>query len=143
MRKTKVLGALAIAFLLGAAVGRAAEDSTAAAKVAAQKAAETWLAGVDKGGYAASWDEAAPMFQRAIKKDAWESALGQVRKPLGAVKTRTFKAAQYTTDLPRAPRGEYVVLQFKATFENGEAGVETITLMLAGGTWRVAGYFIK
>ena len=40
--------------------------------------------------------------------------------------------------------GQYVIIQFKASFENKKSAVETITPMLdQDGTWRVSGYYMK
>ena len=48
------------------------------------------------------------------------------------------------TDIPNAPDGEYVVIQFDTVFENKKEAIEKITPMLdPNGKWRVAGYFIK
>jgi len=45
---------------------------------------------------------------------------------------------------PLPPDGEYVVIQFKTSFENKKAAIETITPMLdKDGKWKVSGYFIK
>ncbi|HTQ79397.1 MAG TPA: DUF4019 domain-containing protein [Thermoanaerobaculia bacterium] len=138
--------ATAVAFVLLCTLGTGqsqAEDKETAARDAARKAAEAWLAKVDSGAYAASWDEAAASFKLAIKKEAWVTTLEQVRKPLGAVQSRVFKSAQYKTDLPGAPKGEYVILQFDTGFANRAGSTETVTPVLEEGGWRVTGYFIK
>jgi hypothetical protein len=58
--------------------------------------------------------------------------------------SRKLKSAKYTTTLPGAPDGEYVVIQFDSSFEHKQSAVETITPMLdKDGKWRVSGYFIK
>lgn len=55
-----------------------------------------------------------------------------------------LKSQRYRTTLPGAPDGEYVVIQFKASFENKKAAVETVTPLLdKDGQWRVSGYFMK
>ena len=66
------------------------------------------------------------------------------REPFGANTTRELTSSRYRTTLPGAPDGEYVVIQFKSSFEKKKSAVETITPMLDdGGTWRVSGYFMK
>lgn len=110
---------------------------------AAQSAAEAWLALVDAGSYDESWDEAAALFRGAVPKERWRQMLTGTRAPLGAVQLRGLSSAQYATELPGAPDGEYVVLQFETSFENKRTAVETVTPMLDGGAWRVSGYFIK
>ena len=110
---------------------------------AAGKSAQAWLALIDKGDYAGSWDEASSFFKKAVTKDQWAQAMNGVRAPLGAVASRKLKSAQQTTSLPGAPQGQYVVMQFDASFANKKAAVETVTFMLdQDGQWRAAGYFI-
>jgi len=50
--------------------------------------------------------------------------------------------ARYTTNMPRAPEGEYVTAQYRATYGEKDA-VETVSLKKDDGTWRVAGYYVK
>lgn len=111
---------------------------------AAKQSAESWLALVDSGKYANSWDEAAQFFKSAVTKDQWQNALHSVRNPLGKLVSRTLKFANYTKTLPGAPDGEYVVMQYETSFANKSAAIETIVPMLdKDGKWRVSGYFIK
>lgn len=110
----------------------------------AVKAAEQWLALVDTGEYSDSWDEASELFRGAVTKEVWRQSLSGVRRPLGDMTNRSLQSAQYTTSLPGAPDGEYVVIQFATSFENKEAAIETVTPMRdEDGQWRVSGYFIK
>jgi hypothetical protein len=52
--------------------------------------------------------------------------------------------AKYTTEIPNAAKGEYVIMQFQTSFENKENAVETVTPMLDDkGAWRVSGYYIR
>lgn len=111
---------------------------------AAEKSADNWLAMVDKGDYAASWDQTAAMFKSAVTKDKWAEMLRATRAPLGKVISRKLQTAQYTTTLPGAPDGEYVVIQYETSFENKKSAIETIVPTLdKDGQWRVGGYFIK
>lgn len=110
----------------------------------AQQSSDAWLALVDSGKYADSWQEAASIFKMHVTQDQWTKMVGPVREPLGKVVTRKLKSAQYTKTLPGAPDGEYVVIQYDTSFEHKPAAVETITPMLdKDGKWRVSGYFIK
>lgn len=115
-----------------------------AAKSAAQKSGLEWLGVIDSGKYAESYDTAAAMFKAAITKQDWSRAVGAARGPLGAVGKRTPASATYTTTLPGAPDGDYVVLVLNTSFENKKEAVETLTMALdKDGKWRAAGYFIK
>jgi hypothetical protein len=119
------------------AADRAAEDEAA-------DAARAWLAIVDEGRYAQSWDEAAPAFKEAVTKDQWLQALGSVRAPLGSCLSRKPLARQLVESLPGAPKGPYVVMQFTTDFQGKAGAIETVTPALgADGRWRVSGYFIK
>ena len=74
----------------------------------------------------------------------WVHAVTAVRAPLGPLKSRTLKSANFTRSLPGAPDGEYVVIQFDSQFEHKASAVETVTPMRdKDGIWRVAGYYIK
>ena len=111
---------------------------------AAQTSSDAWLALVDSGKYGDSWDEAAQYFKGAVTKEQWQGMLHSVRDPLGKTLSRKLKSAQYTKNLPGAPDGEYVVVQYDTSFEHKQSAVETVTPTLdKDGKWRVSGYFIK
>lgn len=110
----------------------------------AVSAAESWLSIVDSGKYLQSWDSAAQFFKDKEPDNQWETTLRQVREPLGQVTSREVGNVQVLTYIPGAPRGEYVVIQFKTVFSKKGESVETVTPMLEpDGTWRVSGYYIK
>jgi hypothetical protein len=110
----------------------------------AQAAAEQWLALIDAGQFAESWQATAAVFQAAVSQPQWKSSLESVRKPLGSLVSRKLKSAKYSKKLPGAPDGEYVVVQFTTSFTNKNEAVETVTPMLdQDGKWKVSGYFIK
>ena len=110
----------------------------------ATKAAQVWVLLVDDGKYEESWDKATNNFQVAISRAEWKDALTAVRSPLGKVGSRAVKSAQFTTSLPGAPDGRYVVIQFATSFEKKKEAIETVVPMEEpDGVWRVSGYFIK
>jgi hypothetical protein len=106
--------------------------------------AQQWLKIIDAGKYAEGWESASEYLKNAVPRDAFIQSLQGVRKPLGKMKNRTLSLAQYTTRLPGAPDGEYVVIQFKTEFENKAAAIETITPHKEkDGQWRTSGYYIN
>ncbi len=110
----------------------------------ALSAAESWLALVDDGKYAESWDSAAEYLKNAVSKNDFVKSLNAARKPLGKLKSREVESKEYRTSLPGAPDGEYVIIQFKTSLENKKSAVETVTPMLEKDkTWRVSGYYIR
>jgi hypothetical protein len=120
-----------------------ATGATMTNEKAAQLAAEEWLSYVDAGNYAKSWTESAVGFKRVIDQSGWEKALNGGRAPLGKVLSRTLKSATYSTTLPGAPDGQYVVIQFDASFEKKQSAIETVTpAKEPDGYWRVSGYYI-
>lgn len=118
--------------------------SNSPAVEAAKSAATAWLGLVDAQDAEASWEQASLTFKSAVTAAQWSQALDSVRRPLGALKQREGKTAEYKTSLPGAPDGKYVVLQYRSTFEHKASAVETVTVVMdPDGAWKVAGYFIK
>jgi len=67
-----------------------------------------------------------------------------VRLPLGKVISRWVMSKTPTKNVPGGPDGEYVIIQFKTSFENKADSIETVTPMLdKDGARRVSGYYIK
>lgn len=137
---------IVVALILGMCVPLVYSGAEANPEAEAQavEAAEAWLALVDEGDYLESWNTASDLFKRAVSREQWNQSLEAVRKPLGRLIVRALESKNYTTALPGAPDGEYVVLQYKTSFENKASSVETITPMLdTDGRWRVSGYYIR
>ena len=127
---------------LGAAAG--ADVRGAGAEQEAQKAAEAWLALLDKTEYGASWKEAASFFRERVPAERWEALAASVRGPFGTFESRKLLSAQFTRELPGAPDGEYVLLQFAASFAKKKNAIETVTPMKdSDGAWRVSGYQVR
>ncbi len=152
MKALKTIFALLLAVAIVALSAYAAEetaDATPAAPIVldtspAMQVAERWLAYIDSGRYAESWDDSAAFFREAVNKVQWETTLAQARGPLGVALSRKLRSATYTRTLPGAPDGEYVVIQYDTRFENRPLSVETVTPMREkNGTWKVAGYHIR
>ncbi|HEY2629696.1 MAG TPA: DUF4019 domain-containing protein [Usitatibacter sp.] len=111
--------------------------------VPATNAARTWLAVVDAGHYADSWEMASEVFRAGVTRPQWEMMAAPVRSKVGNLVQRKVSSVKYMHDLPGAPAGEYVVIQYNTRFENG-AFTETVTPMKqADGSWKVSGYYIK
>lgn len=121
-----------------------AGDSNRSAVSQATKAADAWLKLVDDGDYKQSWEQASSLLKNAITDDQWEQRVTAVREPIGKVVSRKLEAAHYSTSLPGAPDGKYVVLKYASSFEHKKSAMETVTPMLdQDGEWHVSGYYIK
>lgn len=129
------------------------------AEIRGLEAARAWLDWIDAEKYPESWEAAAPDFQAQIEQDEWIRLMRLHRQPLGQVEKRMLKRLFFTTELPDAPSGYYVVVQFETQFsEREESVLEILTPVLVvnqdvdqgespsalpEGDWRVIGYYIK
>ena len=110
----------------------------------AVKSAMEWLTLIDNGKYAEGWEAAAEYLKGAVTADQLTTSLKGGRETLGKVLSREVKSSEYKTELPGAPDGEYVVIQFKTSFENKKSAIETVTPMKQkDGEWRISGYQIR
>ena len=112
---------MAIFFEMPVMAGNSEKES------AAVSAAGEWLILVDEGKYDNRWEKAASLFKTAVKADQWSQTVKAGRTPLGKRLKREVKTVYYTTELPGAPDGEYVVIQFETSFENKKSAIETVT----------------
>ena len=78
------LGGSLLALLCSSALVGQTPADTAATVGAAEQAAQAWLAIVDKGDIAKSWDEAAVAFQLAVTQEKWEQLVVQLREVFDA-----------------------------------------------------------
>lgn len=137
-----ILILVSIFWLPGIFVGTGAADEKKIA--AAIMAAEDFLLLIDTAQYAKSWDASSSLFQSQVPKDTWIQQLDAIRPALGKLNKRKIINARYMTELPGAPDGEYVVIQYESSFAKKQNGMETVTPMLdTDGQWRVSGYYIR
>jgi hypothetical protein len=119
-----------------------AYDDEQKAKATAE--AQQWLTMVDSKAYDESWENAGTIFKAAVKKDQWIQMLEGGRTPLGKVISREITSSTFTTAMPGAPDGDYLVIEYATSFENKKSATETVTPMREpDGRWRVSGYYIK
>ena len=109
----------------------------------ATDAARQWVALIDQGQYAESWEEAAELFRESITSAEWVKSLEMVRVPLGAVVSREVKNTARVTSLPGVPEGFYVIAEFDTSFQNKAGAIETITMSRQDNKWSVGGYYIR
>lgn len=63
---------------------------------------------------------------------------------MGNLKNRSVVSATFVEELPGAPKGKYVVIQYASEYTKKAEAIETVIPMLGeDGTWRVSGYFVK
>lgn len=111
---------------------------------AAQASARAFLAQVDAGKYSQAYKSSAMAIKSAVDEKSFAGPISSTRAKLGAVKSRKLKKATPATELPGAPKGEYVVFEFTTDFANQRGVTEVVTPMKEkDGIWRVAGYYMR
>jgi hypothetical protein len=119
--------------------GREPASGAAAAKTNATEAGTAWLSLVDAAQYSQSWDDASALFREKVSRDQWIEKAKAARTAVGPLRDRTFASATYVD----GDSGPTVVLLWNSRFDAMPEAVEQVTVMLDGGTWRVAGYFVR
>lgn len=127
---------LALGLLAALAACHAAEEE------AATQAADQWLALVDSGQYAESWKRSTSRFRESLSTEGWETTITAARQPLGELVSRELGNANYTDWLPGGLEGDYVLIQYRAEYENKKT-VETVTASFEEGEWRISSYLIR
>ncbi len=100
------------------------------------QAVESWLAIVDGGDYAKSWNVAAPYFRQVITREEWIQRLERVRRPLGSHVVRRFDSVEIPLGRQKA------IVKYHTTFDE-VSYTETITFaQQPSGDWRAISYLI-
>src|SRR5688572_7036463 len=100
--------------------------SAAPAEPISAKTVEAWLALLDQGDYAKSWETAGDGFRKTVAKNDWVAMAKQVRQPLGDLVSRKVKTTQQTEKLPDMPPGSYFVAVFDTSFAGMASAAETV-----------------
>jgi hypothetical protein len=126
-------------------MAQAAQATTSDSAVAsAQRAADAWLRQLDGAQYGLSWDNAASAFQHAMTRAQWITTIQKVQGQVGPLGARSLQHGQYTTTVPNAPAGEYVVLQYRTESAVASFVTETVVMVRDGARgWRVLGYTVR
>jgi serine/threonine protein kinase len=97
-----------------------------------------WLALMDAGDFAGSWEAAAPYFQRSVSKEEWIGRLQKVRHPLGKVLSRKLVSHK------RITLGMWFEAKYATSFDGLLAATETVTFAKqASGIWLAVGYLVR
>jgi hypothetical protein len=118
-------------------------DPHAADELSAQRQALGFLGYLDQGRFADSYSYTGMLIRTQLDRDAFSAQIQKTRVGTGALQSRELIDSAYTTTLPGAPEGQYVILHYHAAFASRPDTVETVTLAFAKGYWRVDGYYIK
>ena len=106
-----------------------------------QSAAESFLSLIDQDNYQESWAESSAWLRANTDAIEWAEHAGRIRKPLGVVSERAFNSVELEDALEDMPEGNYALVFFDTTLEDGGTASEMVGLMLEDNlTWRVIGY---
>lgn len=120
--------------------------------VAAEQALEPWMAALDAGDTARTWEDASSVLKEAVSAEDWKKAYDVTHETLGGLRSREALSKSFSGSLPGAPDGWYAVFQYKSVFEKQPDTVETFTMKLdpadgerwtTDGTWRVIGHRVR
>ncbi|MCP5521032.1 MAG: protein kinase [Verrucomicrobiales bacterium] len=99
---------------------------------------EDWLALMDRGDYAGSWETAAPSFQAGALRKEWVEQLEKARRPLGEIRSRKLASMENTVV------GRRYVAKYASAFEGLPSAIETVQYdKQAGGEWLPTGYLVQ
>lgn len=128
--------------LLAGAPNRGRADAEAVAQ--GRASAKEWLVMLDAQDYDGTWSAAGELLKAAVTQDEWARRMSVTLGPLGKVESRAVRSSEYSTTMPGAPDGEYVVIQFDTSFASKQAALENVVMRKqSDGSWRVAGYRIR
>lgn len=109
----------------------------------ARAAATDFLHLIDAEKYVECWQSAASLMKERVPQQEWVERLSKARALSGALLERQEKSVSYSTSAQDSPDGEYISLEFESKYQRAESVSEYVTVMLDGGRWQVAGYFIQ
>ncbi len=110
----------------------------------ASASAKTFLAQVDTGEYAQSWELLAEITKNQISQQDWVQQLEKLYAKAGPLEQRQQKEISYGNAPAEDPDGKYLIITYDSKFERSEQVAETTTLTLdKDDRWRVAGYHIN
>lgn len=132
---------LLVAAILAVAPSNAQQAPGSIVAVAAATEESThWLEALDAERYQEAWADTAQIMQAGHSLGEWVREVGAPREKLGKPLIRELKSGDYATEMPGAPKGEYVTVVYLTQYSHAPPVQETIVLMMEGDRWRVAGY---
>ena len=102
-------------------------------------AARRFLALVDAGDWAGSWNASGQSFRALNTSARWAEAAARVHGPLGPASHRELVGSNY---VPAPPAGVWLV-KFRTRFAGKPDAIETLSLAQEGNEWRVVGLMVE
>jgi hypothetical protein len=112
------------------------------AVAAATEESTHWLGSLDARRYGESWADMAQVMRAGHSAEDWVREVATPRESLGKPLMRELKSADYATEAPGAPKGEYVTVVYLTQYSHAPPVQETVLLMMENGSWHVAAYAV-
>jgi len=142
-RLLPVIGGLLAGGLLAGPAAHAQSGPHAAAKDAAQAAAQEWLEHLEDPDVDDSWEEAASPFRERTDRESWGRDATRLADSLGTPTARTLVSARHRDSLRTAAGpGPFVKLAYRSRFADGRYE-ERLLVTREEEDWRVAGYEVR
>lgn len=90
--------------------------------------AVSYLELLDQGRYTEAWHEMTPHFQAIDQQDQWQNRQQAIRSAYGALEFRELFLIEYRDHYILSPDGQYVIVQFKTSFQYKASTTETVIL---------------
>lgn len=130
--------------LLPLSIAMCEESSGTPVDDLALKSCDNIVRTLDRGDYISSYINSSAAFKKAlVSSDKWSDTLTNIRNPLGKTLSREILSSNAVDKIPGAVDADYVIVQYKTSFENKKESVETVVVIKEGNDWKLAGYFIR
>ena len=94
----------------------------------AENQARDFLQQLDQGQSDESWQAMSAHFQAITDQARWKIRQQVIRASYGPLLSRDFKNVSYRTSFSLSPDGEYVIVQFRSSYQNKAESIETVVL---------------
>jgi len=103
-----------------------------------------WLALIDAGKAGDAWDLSSKQLKSAVTRAKFVDGMRDARKSFGKLEGRTAERFARSHQMPGAPDGDYVIIEYTARFGQGRKLQEQLVWTIEDGDiWRVAGYYYR
>ena len=103
-----------------------------------------WLALIDAGKAGDAWDLSSKQLKSAVTRAKFIEGIRDARRSLGKLEARTAERFARAHQMPGAPDGDYVIIEYSARFAQGKQLQEQLVWAIDDGDiWRVAGYYYR
>lgn len=99
----------------------------------AENQARGFLQQLDQGQSDESWQATSAHFQAINDQARWKIRQQVIRASYGPLLSRAFKNVSYRTSFSLSPDGEYVIVQFRSSYQNKAESIETVVLDCSSG----------